>query len=385
MTGWERSIIERIVPGLLCCAALSGVQAQEGAAPQDPSPARAVAQDVLSDTAVIDLTNRVIGGNRARPGQFPSIVALLDAGLFSPADRQFCGGTVIDARWVVTAAHCLHDNAGQRLDPANIRIVEQVLDLRAETIDEEVMVTNMIVHESYDHASTETYDDIALLELATALDSPPAALFTEDPERFAGTSAVVAGWGAIEYRSPQFVVYPDALQQASVPLVTRSVCNAPDSYDFIAEGQLCAGFIEGGVDGCLGDSGGPLITVVNGRPELIGVTSFGRGCAEPHFYGIYTSVSSYLDWIGQYVAVRTLPAGGDNLTGGKGEDADRGGGAVGGVDGGGGLPDEGSNGGAAGDFSPSPSEVGAGAWSLLSIVSMLLLWLGRLSLSGTRS
>jgi len=314
MTGRQGSIIERAVPALLLCAVVSSAQAQDHGALGNTSRHTAADQD----SAVVDLTTRIIGGSLARPGQFPSIVALLDAGLFSPADRQFCGGTVIASRWVVTAAHCLFDNAGRRLDPANMRVVEQVLDLRAETIDEELMVTNAIVHPSYDHSSTETYHDIALLELSTALDSAPATLFSEDPEGFTGSTATVAGWGATSYQSPRFAIYPDALHQASLPLVSRAACNAPGSYDFIAQGQLCAGFVQGGVDACLGDSGGPLVTTVNGRAELIGVASFGRGCAEPNYYGIYTSVAFYLDWIGEYVSVQTLPRDTGGTPGGKG-------------------------------------------------------------------
>ena len=375
-----RAVIASAVAALVLA---SGARAQDGAA----APAGGATDGMADAPGIatgpdgaegIALTRRIIGGNSARSGQFPSIVALLDAGLFDPASRQFCGGTVIDPYWVLTAAHCLHDNVGQLLEPATIRVVEQVLDLRAEVIDEEVMVVNAFVHPQYDHLGTETYDDIALLELATALDSLPATLFEQDPEPQTGTPATIAGWGATRLAPP---VYPDELRFATVPLVSREVCNAPGSYDFIREGQLCAGFIQGGVDSCLGDSGGPLLTTVNGRPELIGVTSFGRGCAEPHFYGIYTSVASYLPWIGEHVAVRTLTRGaGDpdpGLGGGEGDEDEEPPGPV-----------------ETSDRSPPPAphgEEGSGAigWP----AALLLLLTGRarlrrraaLSSSGTRS
>ena len=255
-----------------------------------------------SPEGVVGGTPRVIGGTLSARGRWPSVVALVRDGFASPADRQFCGGTVLAPNWVLTAAHCLFDSLDLQIRPAGIRVIEGVSDLRAESVEEEIVVTNLYVHPAYDHASESAYDDIALLELATELRAPPVKLFRGDPETLGARSGTIVGWGATDFETPRLATYPDALHQGEVPLVSREVCNDPASYaGNIVEGQLCAGFPEGGVDSCIGDSGGPLLVNTGERVEQVGVVSFGRGCAEPLFYGIYTSVSSYIDWIGDYV------------------------------------------------------------------------------------
>lgn len=245
---------------------------------------------------------RVIGGGPAYPGQFPSVVALVRDGFSTLAGRQFCGGTVVANYWVMTAAHCLFDGNNRPFPASSIRVVEGITDLREETPDEEIIVTNVFVHPGYDHESQSAYDDIALIELATALSSEAVSLFNGDVTAHESDDGMIVGWGAIEYESAQRAVYPDALQFATVPLVSNERCNDVQSYDgYVGEGQLCAGFEEGGVDSCVGDSGGPLFVDTGGRVQQVGVVSYGRGCAEPFFYGIYTSVAAYIGWIGDYI------------------------------------------------------------------------------------
>ncbi len=266
-----------------------------------------LAQDVSPlDLSVIDITQRVIGGNDAVAGQYPSIVALVDtdvSGFFTALARQFCGGTVIDDQWVMTAAHCVHNDSGSVVDAASLRIVEGSLTLRESTL-EELIVTNIIVHPGYDHNSLDTRNDIALLEMATPLVSQPVALFQGEPDDLAGVSAAIAGWGATEFVDDRVRASATTLQQASLPIVSLDTCNAPTSYDgLIQPGQMCAGFIEGGVDGCVGDSGGPLYIESDGGQQQVGITSFGVGCAEPNFYGVYTSVANFVDWIDGFTGI----------------------------------------------------------------------------------
>jgi len=281
---------------------LTGVVSRTAIADDEPFTGAASASD-----AVIGGSTRVIGGGLSSDAQWPSVVALVREGASSPADRQFCGATVIAPYWLLTAAHCLYDGFDRELEPSNIRAVAGVNDLRAETVREEIVVTNLFVHPEYDHVSQNAYDDIALLEVATAFDAPTVTLFTGDVETLGTAAAVIVGWGATEFTNPSRAVYPDALHHAAVPLVPRSVCNEPNSYDgYVDADQLCAGYPEGGIDSCIGDSGGPLFIDAGRGIEQVGVVSYGRGCAEPRFYGIYTSVTAYRAWIEQFVELEQI-------------------------------------------------------------------------------
>uniref|UniRef100_UPI00358F9E8C uncharacterized protein n=1 Tax=Myxine glutinosa TaxID=7769 RepID=UPI00358F9E8C len=100
------------------------------------------------------------------------------------------------------------------------------------------------------------------------------------------------------------------LQEAPVPLVSTETCmnQMADSFN-ITSHMICAGYPQGGIDTCSGDSGGPLICEDVGHEWLVGVTSFGIGCAQTNRSGIYAQVASLLPWIKQQIekAERTKP------------------------------------------------------------------------------
>lgn len=107
----------------------------------------------------------------------------------------------------------------------------------------------------------------------------------------------ILGWGK---RKNTHIFGTDTLHEVQVPLVSHKQCQKVFDYD-IMQTQLCAGYRHGRKDSCAGDSGGPLLCpkTVSGvtRWYLVGITSYGEGCGRPGKYGIYTKVSSYLDWI----------------------------------------------------------------------------------------
>lgn len=254
----------------------------------------------------LNISGKVLGGSDADPGAWPSVVTLVRAGPFTLQSSLFCGGTVVAERWVMTAAHCLYDTYGRVEEPSTIRVVTGVYDLVDDAAAEEVVVTNIIIHPDYDNSMELPPDDIALLELATAVDAPANDLFAADSSDYTGQYGTIVGWGAMHYDSITYQAsdFPTTLQQAQVPLVSREQCNALNSYqDMIGPRQLCAGYPEGGVDTCAGDSGGPLYIVQDGRPVQIGITSFGNGCGLENYYGIYTNVSRFIPWLSNYLSV----------------------------------------------------------------------------------
>ena len=111
----------------------------------------------------------------------------------------------------------------------------------------------------------------------------------------AGTYCTITGWGKLH--EAKHSKQPRFLQEAYIPLVSRSTCwNAYQGG--IYPTQVCAGYKKGGVDSCQGDSGGPLVcSRKDGSWVLLGITSFGRGCARAGMYGVYTDTRKYLQWI----------------------------------------------------------------------------------------
>jgi len=122
----------------------------------------------------------------------------------------------------------------------------------------------------------------------------------------AGTKFVVSGWGTTKQGGDQ----PDVLHSAVVPHISDAVCSAGQYSGQITNQMMCAGHLAGGIDSCQGDSGGPL-TWVNpstSKVTLVGVVSWGFGCAQPNLPGVYAEVTSVLSWMNNYIPADCLPS-----------------------------------------------------------------------------
>jgi len=225
----------------------------------------------------------VVGGLEAPPGAWPGTVGLFIHG------HQNCGGALIASDWVLTAGHCVntyYPNGG----------VEKVVLGRhtsSSSEGEERHVDRSYRHDSF---SWFTLDyDIGLLHLSEPATVPTAKLIA--PAQIAsvvdGAAVTVVGWGTTAEGAPQ----SDVLRQATMPILPNAQCRTYPHYANVNDAQICAGYVTGGYDACQGDSGGPLYARIDGGPVQVGIVSWGIGCARPNRPGIYTRLTSYLDWI----------------------------------------------------------------------------------------
>jgi secreted trypsin-like serine protease len=250
------------------------------------------------------VTGQIVGGAPADPGEWPWQVALIGGSYVGTNYRiaHFCGGSLVSSQWVLTAAHCVYDaDAGSVISPSALDVVAGVHDLANSSGSQRRDVVQIVVHPSYN--DTTLVNDIALLKLATpvtlggsgASRTAVVPLVSSGVGTLVDVSSWVTGWGDTE-SIPQ---YPNELQEVQVPIISNIVCS--QSYGGILDSMLCAGYAEGGQDACYGDSGGPLVVSVNGQWQQAGIVSSGYDCAEPNYYGIYTRVSSFVDWVDDYV------------------------------------------------------------------------------------
>lgn len=236
---------------------------------------------------------RIVGGDISQEN-YPWMISLQRV-VAGGGSRHICGGSFIDNRWVLTAAHCVFGVA-----PNNFRIIANTNQL--DNPNAAVFNVKAIhVHEDYNPANL--LNDIALVELFQPANVQ--GLIEVANEGFMNgvvenDIVTVAGWGALEQGSP---VLPNDLYEVDVPVRTQPQCLAayPGAPSIAAGNTICAGIDAGGIDSCQGDSGGPLFQADAGGYKQVGIVSWGEGCALPGKYGVYTRVASYEDWINGFV------------------------------------------------------------------------------------
>jgi secreted trypsin-like serine protease len=270
----------------------------------------------LTEAQAQTSTDYIVGGEPAKEGAWPWQVRILE----DMNDKYgFCGGSFISPSWVLTAAHCVFDEAGQ---------VDQKIAVGYGNNNREklthVAVAKVIVNPEYEKTGK---GDFALIKLATPVkDAKWIPLADPDTEaKFAkeGTVATVTGWGALwDFKvfeaaksdsgdlstmkllkeKQMLLKWPLMLHEVKVKIIPASDCEAAYKElgkDIASGSEICAGEPDGVKDSCYGDSGGPLVAPAdNSRGFVqIGVVSWGDQCGNPAFPGIYSRVANYNDWI----------------------------------------------------------------------------------------
>jgi trypsin len=235
--------------------------------------------------AVPACASAVVGGTAVESGRYSYVVAISDG------TGAYCGGTLIAPRVVLTAAHCITE---RRTALARLRVLVGSASIRASLTapeaDHVLGVSAVAVHPQFSEQSMRY--DAALVILDRAITSV-AALRMADRSPAAGTAVSAAGWGETAERAS---AVPDHLRRVALTIAATRACKrgsaTPAAYH--APSMVCAS--GPGRDTCAGDSGGPLVGTVAGHPALVGITSFGYGCARIGHPGVYTRVSAIRGW-----------------------------------------------------------------------------------------
>ena len=246
----------------------------------------------------------IINGAPIPIGDAPWQVALLDKGLQNNLAAQFCGGSIVSAEWIVTAAHCVEDMA-----PTGLQVLAGVDELSTPAAAPRRDVAVIVIHPQYS-TSYDSDNDIAMVKLADPLElngttMSPIAMPDSIPDGWpaADTPAFISGWGNMSTTGYDF---PTTLHGATVDVLTNPsdpYCGGYSVQDYDPVTMMCAGTTDAPVkDTCQGDSGGPLAVDRSGTWTLAGITSWGSGCADPDYPGVYTRVTQYTAWIAEWLA-----------------------------------------------------------------------------------
>ncbi len=285
----SRNVSMRRLAAVSTLSLLVGFGCGQEAAEQTPSqePVQANAQEIVGGTAT------TIGAN---PWQ---------VSLQSSSGFHFCGGSIINANWILTAQHCVNDG-GVISKPARIEAGTTTLSGSGQVRS----VAEVVVYPGYVDASKGK--DIALLRLSTPLDlsgasakAIPLLTAADATAGLTNTGVVsrVTGWGTLSSGGSS----PDTLQTVDVNIVSNSSAQTSYPNETITADQLAAA--APGKDSCQGDSGGPLTVLKGSTRVLAGVVSWGYGCADSRYPGMYARVSTYESWIASKIGGTTPPPG----------------------------------------------------------------------------
>ncbi|XP_029109738.1 polyserase-2-like isoform X2 [Scleropages formosus] len=239
------------------------------------------------------LNTRIVGGQNAAPGSWPWQVSMRYQG------SHVCGGSLINNRWVLSAAHCF------ALISTNPSRWTMVLGLQTQQGTNpnsvSVSVSSITVNPNYNGNTND--NDLSLVQLSSTVSFSdyiqPICLAAAGSTLYNGTETWVTGWGNIQ--SGVSLPSPGTLQEVQVPVVGNRQCNCLYGPGSITDNMLCAGLLAGGKDSCQGDSGGPLVVKQGSVWVQAGIVSFGQGCAQPKYPGVYTRVSQYQSWISSVI------------------------------------------------------------------------------------
>ncbi|XP_026546093.1 acrosin-like [Notechis scutatus] len=290
--GWQ------LLP-ILVLAMLQEKLAPEGASPDEGNTCDGVCG--RRPLAASHTLLRIVGGTDALPGTWPWQVCFQIPSQLGYINA--CGGTLLSARWVLTAAHCfqLEDEISwYRVVLGLNRISQPGPDAQNR------LIKRVINHKLYKNELNSTdggiRHDISLVELTEPVRCndyiQPACLPDKSTTISKLTQCSISGWGTMEVKAQR---RPDVMQEGVVKLIPFRTCSSLTWWNKrVRPENICAGHESGELSTCQGDSGGPLMCREerSERYWVIGVTSWGPvRCSEARKPGVFTSTQLYVDWI----------------------------------------------------------------------------------------
>ena len=239
----------------------------------------------------------IVGGVKAQADAWPWVVHVL---IFQRGELLgSCGGSLIGARWVLTAAHCLTNDNGKMLNGLGVSAVLGTQNVGAGNARTKIKASQAFVNMGYKASSSR--NDIAMIRLAKPAPQQALRMLAPGQESHAAPRVVATaiGWGVTRSGIPS-----DRLREVDLPLRSEWTCGNKGVLAFLfhAKSMICAGYDQGGKDTCQGDSGGPLMVSDEIGRLQVGIVSFGAGCAERGELGYYARVSSFTQRIVAFLA-----------------------------------------------------------------------------------
>lgn len=230
--------------------------------------------------------SRIVNGSDSMPSHHPWIVGI------QFVDKLYCGGALINNRYVITAGHCL-----KGINPKRIRLIIGDHDRnRKSSVQEVRYISQVHIHPGFEKRTFN--NDLALIlmdrEVRFSAYIRPVCLPTND-RSYNKQQTTIVGWG----KTSENGAPANILQEVQVPVIPQKKCRHETKYrpHEITANMLCAGYDDGKLDACQGDSGGPMVWEQEKRYIQIGIVSWGQGCARAGYPGVYTRIGRYLNWI----------------------------------------------------------------------------------------